>query len=95
MKNLLIVIIILLMILISAAVTNPSRDEFISWGINQIRSEAENELERVIGGAVAGPMLELQTESEDYVFFSIYRLEKSDNEIKYLGIYNNFFRINE
>jgi len=93
MNKFLVIIIIIFAVLLSAAVSNPSREEFINWGVAEIRSQAENDIERIFGGAVAAPMLELQTEVNDYVFFSIFTLEKSDSELNYLGIFNNFFAL--
>jgi len=94
MQKFLIVLVVIFVILLSAAVTNPSREEFINWGVAEIRSQAENDIERIFGGAVAAPMLELQTELDDYVFFTVFTLEKADSEVKYLGVFNNFFAIN-
>lgn len=91
MRNLIIIIVIIMAVLIVGAVTNPSREEFISWGIEEIRSEAESDIERIFGSAFAGPILEMQTEAEDYVFFSIFTVNKSNREIRYLGIFNNFY----
>ena len=93
MQKFLIVLVVIFGILLSAAVTNPSREEFINWGVAEIRSQAENDIERIFGGAVAAPMLELQTELDDYVFFTVFTLEKSDSEVKYLGIFNSFFAL--
>jgi uncharacterized protein (DUF4213/DUF364 family) len=95
MKKVLIIFIIVLAVLLTAAVTNPSREDFINWGVAEIRADAENDIERIFGGAVAAPMLELQTDVEDYVFFSIFTLEKSDSEVKYLGVFNNFFTLSD
>ena len=95
MKKVLIILVIVLAVLLTAAVTNPSREEFINWGVAEIRSEAESDIERIFGGAIAAPMLELQTDVQDYVFFSIFTLEKSDSEVKYLGIFNIFFTLRE
>jgi uncharacterized protein (DUF4213/DUF364 family) len=95
MKKVLIIFIIVLAVLLTAAVTNPSREDFINWGVAEIRADAENDIERIFGGAVAAPMLELQTDVEDYVFFSIFTLEKSDSEVKYLGAFNNFFTLSD
>lgn len=95
MKKTLIVLVMLLTILVAAAITNPSREAFINWGVAEIRSQAESDIERIFGGAVAAPMLEMQTDVEDYVFFSIFTLEKSEGEVKYLGIFNNFFTLSE
>jgi uncharacterized protein (DUF4213/DUF364 family) len=63
--------------------------------VAEIRADAENDIERIFGGAVAAPMLELQTDVQDYVFFSIFTLEKSDSEVKYLGAFNNFFTLSD
>lgn len=95
MKNVLISLVIILVLLVGAAVTNPSREEFINWGVAEIRSQAESDIERIFGGAVAAPMLELQTEVDDYVFFSIFTLQKSESEVKYLGVFNNIFSLGE
>lgn len=95
MKKILIATVIILLILILAAVTNPSRDEFINWGTAEIKKEAATEIERVFEGAFAAPLLELQTEANDYVFFSIFDLKKSETEIRYLGIFANFFRLSK
>lgn len=95
MKNLLISIVIILVLLVGAAVTNPSREDFINWGVAEIRADAESDIERIFGGAVAAPMLELQTDVNDFVFFSIFTLEKSDSEVKYLGVFGNFFTLSE
>jgi len=95
MKKILIIFVIVLAVLLTAAVTNPSREDFINWGVAEIRSQAENDIERIFGGAVAAPMLELQTNVEDYVFFSVFTLEKADSEAKYLGIFNSFFALGE
>lgn len=95
MKQGLIIFVIVLAVLLTAAVTNPSREDFINWGVAEIRSEAESDIERIFGGAVAAPMLELQTDVNDYVFFSIFTLEKSDSQVKYLGLFGNFFTLSE
>ncbi|MFP4020006.1 MAG: hypothetical protein ACLFUK_00240 [Halanaerobium sp.] len=95
MKNGLMIFVIVLAVLLTAAVTNPSREEFINWGVAEIRADAESDIERMFGGAVAAPMLEVQTKDEDYVFFSIFTLEKSDSQVSYLGIFNNFFTISD
>ncbi|MFN2339657.1 MAG: hypothetical protein ABR547_00110 [Halanaerobium sp.] len=93
MKKTLVILVMVLAVLLTAAVTNPSREEFINWSVAEIRSQAESDIERIFGGAVAAPMLELQTNVQDYVFFSIFTLEKSDSEVKYLGLFNNFFSL--
>ena len=95
MKKILVISVIVLVVLLTAAVTNPSKEEFINWGVAEIRSQAESDIERIFGGAVAAPMLELQTNVQDYVFFSIFTLEKSDSEVKYLGVFKTFFTLSE
>lgn len=90
----LVTVLIVLVILVSATITNPNREDFINWGVAEIRGQAESDIERVFGGAIAAPMLEVQTEVKDYVFFSVFKLEKSDKVFKYLGVFNAFFDLN-
>jgi hypothetical protein len=87
-------VIIVLAILLTATVTNPSREEFINWGIAEIRGQADNDIERIFGGAVAAPMLEVQTAMKDYVFFTVFTVQKAEEEYRYLGVFNTFFNIN-
>jgi hypothetical protein len=87
-------VIIVLAILLTATVTNPSREEFINWGIAEIRGQADNDIERIFGGAVAAPMLEVQTTMKDYVFFTVFTVQKAKEEYRYLGVFNTFFNIN-
>ncbi|MGM0602970.1 MAG: hypothetical protein ACQESS_06615 [Bacillota bacterium] len=93
MKKILIITVIILFILLAAAVSNPSKEEFVNWGAEQIQSNAESEIERIFGGALAEPVLEMQTDVRDNIFYSIFTLKKSDREIKYLGIFNKFFQL--
>lgn len=92
--RILITTIVVLVILVSATITNPTRDDFINWGVAEIRGQAESDIERIFEGTVAAPMLELETEVNDYVFFSVFRLQKAEKEFKYLGVFNNFFDLN-
>lgn len=85
------ILVIILSLLVAAAVSNPSREKFINWGAAEIKNQTENDLERIFKGAAAVPVLEMQTKVSDYVFFSIFTLEKSDSKIRYLGIFDNFF----
>ena len=94
MKKLLVITIIILIVLLSAALTNPSRSQFIDWSVEEITSEAESELQRTFEGALSRPILELQTNQSDYVFFSIFTIEKAESKNSYLGIFNNFFNLN-
>jgi len=87
-------VIIVLAILLTATVTNPTREEFINWGIAEIRGQADSDIERIFGGAVAAPMLEVQTTMKDYVFFTVFTVQKAEEEFNYLGIYGTFFNIN-
>ncbi len=95
MKKILIITVIVMAVLLTAAVSNPSKEEFINWGVKEIQSEAESEIERIFGGAFAEPMLEMQTDVENNIFYSIFILKKSDRQIKYLGIFNNFYQLDK
>lgn len=93
MNKFLVFTVIILVLLLAAAVSNPSRSQFIDWSVEEIAAEAESDLQRFFEGALSRPMLELRTNERDYVFFSIFTVETSDSENSYLGIFNNFFSL--
>jgi len=48
MKNFMIFLILILVAATFLAITNPTKDEFISWGVEEIQSQSETELEKII-----------------------------------------------
>ena len=78
----------LVAVLIVLAATNPSRADFNDWAVrytaHKIDQQAQREGreassgERVIGGAIVGLAVSaLPVQRQNFVFFSIYRLDES------------------
>ncbi len=95
MKNVSWILIILLGLLVFAAMSNPSKEQFLTWSLDQVKENAETEFEKLLGNTIARPLLDLTTTREDKVFYSIYSVEKTDTTIKYLGIFNNFYKLKD
>jgi hypothetical protein len=88
--------IFLILILVAAtflAITNPTKDEFISWGVEEMQSQSETELEKIIEGVVGREVLELKTSRTNYVVYSIYTVDNGQDKMRYLGIISQFFRL--
>ena len=93
MKNFMIFLILILVAATFLAITNPTRDEFISWGVEEIQSQSETELEKIIEGVVGREVLELKTSRTNYVVYSIYTVDNGQDNMRYLGIISQFFRL--
>jgi hypothetical protein len=75
------------------AITNPTSEDFVNWGVQKMQSEAETDFERLLEGTVGEELLKLRTSRTNYVIFSVFNVESADENIKYLGIVNIFFKI--
>lgn len=92
--RILITVIVVLAILVTATITNPNREEFINWGIAEIRGQSVNDIERILGGTVSEPVDEIEPEMSDYVFFTVFTIQENEAEYKFLGVFGTFFNIN-
>jgi hypothetical protein len=74
-------------LLVILAVTNPSRAEFNDWAVRYTSSKIDEQArregreassgERVIGGAIVGLAVSaLPVNRQNFIFFSIYRLDQ-------------------
>ena len=93
MKNFMIFLILILVAATFLAITNPTKDEFISWGVEEIQSQSATELEKIIEGVVGREVLELKTTRTNYVVYSIYTVDNGQDNMRYLGIINQFIRL--
>ncbi|MFO7816019.1 MAG: DUF4359 domain-containing protein [Halanaerobiales bacterium] len=93
MKNLMIFLILIFVVATFLTITNPTEDQFINWGTEKMQSEAETDFEKALEGVVGEQILKLRTSRTNYVIFSIYSVESTDQNIKYLGIMSRFFQI--
>lgn len=94
MKNFFIFLILIIVVATFLVVTNPTKEEFISWGIQEIQEESETNLEKILEGTVGEQILESRTTRKSYIIFSIYSVESGEENIKYMGIIKKFFQLN-
>lgn len=88
------ILIIVLLLLVLMALTNPGQEQFVDWAIEEWEAESETELERILGSTIGRPVLQAATNRDDYIFFSVFTVEQSDEDAVYLGLLRFiFFRI--
>lgn len=95
MKNLMVFLILIIVLATFLAITNPNQEEFISWGVEQLQADSENELEKILEGTLGEQVLRTKTSRTNYVIFSIFSVENAGESAKYLGIVNQFFRLGD
>ncbi|MFP4015774.1 MAG: hypothetical protein ACLFUI_01965 [Halanaerobiales bacterium] len=85
------IIIIMLLVAILLILTNPTKDQFISWAVNQAENNADSEVERIFGDVIGRPVLEISTSRNSYLLFSIFTIDKGDNQGVFLGFMRYIF----
>ena len=93
MKKMAIKLIILLLVFLLLAFFNPSKEDFIDWAAEQLQRDTNSELEQFLGEVLARPIFKLATTRQDYFLLSIFWLDLNDQDIIYIGILKNFFRL--
>jgi len=93
MKNLMIFLILIIVAATFLTITNPSQEEFISWGVEQLQADSETEFGRILEGVIGEQVLRVKTTRTNYVIFSIYSVENAGESVKYLGIIGQFFKL--
>jgi hypothetical protein len=73
--------------------SNPSKDDFVSWFKEEIMKDTSGLLG--LGVEMFGdPIINNYTESSNYVVFSVYKTKISEEEtFKTVGLFNNFIPI--
>ena len=93
MKKILIAISILI-VLILLVVSNPSKEDFITWVREEVTKEVKGDNKVLVdfGFDIFGDkVINSATTSSNFVLFSIYDVKLSDDKnIKVVGVFNNF-----
>lgn len=88
------IFLILLVVLATfLTITNPTKDDFLEWGVQKMQAESETDFEKILEGVVGEQVLNVNTTRKNYVILSIYTVDSGDDIIKYLGIIDQFFPI--
>ena len=89
---------LLIMFVLLLSSTNPSREEFKQYMKKEFVQDSENQgffsrLTTKIFASPAAWTIDELTDRYDYGLFSIYKTTLFDKEATYIGIFNNFHRI--
>jgi hypothetical protein len=98
-RNIIIVILILIVIMILGAATNPSYGDYKEWYKQQAQEGfieyKEGKKTTNFEKSIMNFMLEMIADAsvirEDYKFYSIYKIESDEYDYIVLGMFNNFF----
>ncbi len=97
MKNLFISILVLLLIA-GLYLTNPTKEDFVDYITHKIENKEQTGLEQILKSLFSRPLAKILTSNtkvEDYQLFSFYTIKLGDNQRKYLGIFDGFYKIAE
>ncbi len=91
----LITIVLILLLALGMAMTNPDKDDFVNWAVEEFQENSDSGLEALLGGVIGRPVLTIATTREDYFIFSIYRVANTEEEAVFLGVFKKFFSFKE
>lgn len=96
MKGIMIVVVIVLVVGLVGFATNPNYDDYKEWYKSKAAQdvEASTEIGKSLVGVVSGLVADASVVREDYKVYSVYTSEALSN-YKVLGIFNNFFVLND
>lgn len=95
MKGIIFSTVILLIVSLIGFSTNPSYEDYKEWNKTQDYEEmgASTQIEKSVVGFVSDLVADSTVVREDYKVLSLYTVENDDSSYKVLGIFNNFFVI--
>jgi len=75
------------------AMTNPKKPDYVSWTKDQTIAKSSDFLEKTITALLVPTMVENNTEISNFVLFTTFTTNVGAQEIKVIGIFNNFIVI--
>jgi hypothetical protein len=91
MKKKYVLIAIIVLLIIVATITNPSKNDFITWSKEKLKSESNNGLVNWGIEVLGDDLIASATTTNNLVLLSIFTVILSETErVKVLGIFNNF-----
>ncbi|KEO81425.1 DUF4359 domain-containing protein [Tumebacillus flagellatus] len=76
------------------AITNPNKNDYISWVKEKAVEKSQDSLEKGLISVFGNPIFDSTTTSTNYVFFSRYSTElDSKHKVKAIGVFKNFIPI--
>ena len=84
-------IVLLLGIAVIATLTNPSKEDYVNYAVETMRTSSSGWLEVGAIQIFGDTLIESTTISKDYLLFSVYETSMGKESFKVIGVLNNFF----
>lgn len=93
MKGILFFVALVLLVSLIGFATNPSYEDYKEWykTQNYENVEAFSKLEKSVVGLVSDLVADSIVIRDDYKVFSLYTMDSDDYNYKVIGVFNNFF----
>lgn len=88
-------LVITIFILLIMGVTNPSKDDYVSWTRDQVVGESTYSFGKASAAKVIASDIENSTTATNLVFISIYETKLGNDSGKTLGMFKGFIPLNE
>lgn len=72
------------------AVTNPSKDNFADYAMGLMKEQGGG-LNKVAAEIFKGPLIDLMVHRDNYILFSVYKLDGDPSNTTYIGFLNSMF----
>ena len=91
MRRLVNIFIIVLLLSILMVLTNPSERQFIDWAVKQAEKNTDTRIEKILGDFLGRPILQMSTIRKDYLLFSVFIIDKSEEQGIFIGLLKYIF----
>lgn len=96
MKKRYVIFIVLIVVLFVGILTNPSKEDYLTYTKEQGIKNSDNFLEKGVYTFFSSSMVDAATTTKNYAVFSIYETELGGGKVaKVIGAFNNFFCIDD
>lgn len=82
--------IVILFLLILAAITNPTKPEYVTWLKEKAIQDSNNALSTGVISLLGGSLIDSGTAPKNFVFFTIFTTNISGENAKVIGLFHNF-----
>jgi len=88
-----IIFVLVAVLLTLAAVSNPTKSQYVDWATNKMIEKTGTGLLGYITLMVAPSLIDRTTQADNFIFFSLYQTKIADSEVVVLGAFDKFVQV--